>query len=286
MSRAALSPSERCARAVLSANRAESWARAEGERLGLVPSSTSDTRPAYSLLLASPDHKRLTIELDRNAIRAKRLKKAVITGARLHDQEAKEGGNRGAWYMLTLTYGPGRSASPRDVSELLKRIRGHFNRTVRSRVGRHSEVFRYLWVLELTQSLRPHYHLLMWVPRGFYVPHVDRRGWWPHGLTKFEKARNAVGYLAKYASKFCGAAADALPKGFRTHAVGGLGDESRREMRWWKSPEEARQFLGPLADIRKVLGGYADKLTGLFWPSPWRVLFLNGRTFAWRLVPV
>lgn len=244
-------------------------ASAAGASLGLVPSSTSDTR-------------RVSIELDRNAIRAQRLKKSVITGARLHDQEAQKGSTRGAWYMLTTTYAAGSSASPRDVSELLKRIRGYFNRATRA--GRYRGTrFRYLWVLELTKALRPHYHVLLWVPRGVFIPHVDRAGWWPHGLTKFEKARNAVGYLAKYASKFCGAAAESLPRGFRTHAVGGLSDESKRELRWWKAPTEAREFLGPLADIRKTLGGYADKLTGVFWPSPWRVLFLNGRTFAWRL---
>lgn len=245
-------------------------ATAAGRSLGLVHSSTSDTR-------------RVSIELDGNAIRAQRLKKSVITGARLHDQEAQKGSTRGAWYMLTTTYASGRRASPRDVSELLKRIRGYFNRAAGRADRYRGSRFRYLWVLELTKSLRPHYHVLLWIPRGIFIPHVDRSGWWPHGLTKFEKARNAVGYLAKYASKFCGAAAEALPKGFRTHAVGGLSDESKRELRWWKAPSEAREFLGPLADIRKALGGYADKLSGVFWPSPWRVLFLNGRTFAWRI---
>ena len=244
-------------------------ATAEGRGLGLVPSSTSDTRT-------------ISVELDKDAIRAHRLKKSVITGARLHDQEATKGSTRGAWYMLTTTYASASRASPRDISELLKRVRGYFNRATRA--GRYNGTrFRYLWVLELTKALKPHYHVLLWVPRGVFIPHVDRKGWWPHGLTKFEKARNAVGYLAKYASKFCAAAAGALPKGFRTHAVGGLGDESKRELRWWKSPAEAREALGAAADIRKVLGGYADKLTGVFWPSPWRVFFMNGRTFCWRV---
>lgn len=240
--------------------------------LGLVHSSTSDTP-------------RLKLEIDPNHSRALRLKKSVITGARLHDQEATQGSTRGAWYMLTTTYASGRRASPRDISELLKRVRGYFNRSTGRAERFRGSRFRYLWVLELTKSLRPHYHVLLWIPRGIFIPHVDRAGWWPHGLTKFEKARNAVGYLAKYASKFCGAAAAALPKGFRTHAVGGLGDESKRELRWWKAPAEAREALGAFADIRKTLGGYADKLSGVFWPSPWRVLFMNGRTFAWRIAP-
>lgn len=245
----------------------------EAAGLGLVPSSTSDTR-------------RVSIEIDPNKQRALRLRKSIITGARLHDQEAQKGSHRGAWYMLTTTYADGRDSSPRDVSELLKRLRGHFNRIVRLKYRGHRPVFRYLWVGELTKRLRPHYHILIWIPRGMWLPKADRQGWWPHGSTKIEKARNAVGYLAKYASKFCAATAEAFPKGFRTHGVGGLNDESKRELRWWKSPSDAREALGPTADIRKALGGYVDKLTGEFWPSPWRVFFDKGRTIAWKLEPV
>lgn len=126
----------------------------------------------------------------------------------------------------------------------------------------------------------------MWIPRGFWLPKADQAGWWPHGSTKIEKARNAVGYLAKYASKFTGAMAEAFPKGFRTHAIGGLNDESKRELRWWKSPTDARKALGPDADIRKTQGGYADRNTGTFWPSPWRCFFDKGRVIAWKLEPI
>lgn len=252
---------------------ARAGASAAGASLGLVPSSTSDTR-------------RVVIELDPNRIRAQRLKKSVITSARLHDEEAKKGSQRGAWYMLTTTYADGSSSGPRDVSELLKRLRGHFNRLVRLKYRSHRPVFRYLWVGELTKRLVPHYHILIWIPRGIFLPKADTRGWWPHGMTQIVKARNAVGYLAKYASKFCPATADAYPKGFRTHGCGGLNPESKRELRWWKAPTEAREALGPLADIRKALGGYVDKLTGEFWPSPWRVIFDKGRTIAWRFDPL
>lgn len=238
--------------------------------LGLVHSSTSDTSSSV-------------IELDKNRLRAQRLKKSVITGARLHDEEAREGSRRGAWYMLTTTYAETSRPSARDISGLLKCIRSYLHRSYGQKFGGNGESLRYLWVLELTKRLRPHYHALIWVPRGVYIPHVDRKGWWPHGSTSFEKARNAVGYLAKYASKFCASAAAALPKGFRTHAVGGLSNESKRVIRWWKAPSESRIFFGPHADIRKALGGYVDKLTGVFWPSPWRVFFENGRVFLWRI---
>lgn len=243
--------------------------------LGLVPSSTS-----------GPGVQSVTIELDQNRIRAMRLRKSITTGARLHDQEAQASSIRGAWYMLTATYREGSDYGPRDISGLVRAVRRYFHRAARLRYRSYCSRFRYLWVGELTKRLRPHYHLLIWIPRGIFLPKADTAGWWPHGMTKIEKARNAVGYLAKYASKFTGAMAAAFPKGFRTHAVGGLNDESKRELRWWRAPKDARDALGPAADIRKVQGGYADKRTGVFWPSPWRCFFDKGRVIAWKLEPI
>jgi hypothetical protein len=254
-------------------DRGLSAGQASGASLGLVPSKTSG-------------HARVAIELDPNRLRAQRLKKSVITSARLHDDEATKGSTRGSWYMLTTTYANGSVSSARDISDLLKRIRRYFDRVVRLKYRSFRPVFRYLWVGELTKRLVPHYHVLIWIPRGVFIPKVDNKGWWPHGSTQIEKARNAVGYLAKYASKFCGAAAAAFPKGFRTHGVGGLNDESKRELRWWKAPLDARNALGSDADIRKQPGGYADRRTGEFWPSPWRVFFEMGRTIAWKLEPI
>nr|WP_243693926.1 replication initiation protein [Stenotrophomonas sp. ATCM1_4] len=247
-------------------------AAAGGRRLGLVHSSTSDTRLH-----------RVSIELDPNRIRAMRCKKSVITGARLHEQEIKEKGSfRGRWYFLTTTYRVGDSYDPRDISEALKRVRGFFNRAVRLRYRGYRPRFRYLWVGELTQAGVPHYHVMIWVPRGIYIPKLDARGWWPYGMTNFQKARNPVAYMAKYASKFTPDMASEFPKGFRTHAVGGLDKDSKRELRWWKAPAEARKALGMFADIRKALGGYVDKLTGDYWPSPWKVILDKGRFIAWR----
>jgi len=245
-------------------------AAAGGRRLGLVHSSTSDTH-------------RVSMTLDPNHIRSLRLKKSLITGARLHDQEAKAGSFRGAWYMLTTTYRNGSDAGPRDISEALKRVRGFFNRAVRLRFRSYRPRFRYLWCGELTKAGVPHYHVLIWIPRGIFIPKLDRQGWWPHGHTQIQKARNAVGYLAKYASKFVPDMVAAFPKGFRTHAVGGLNEESKRELRWWKAPKTARDVLGAMADIRKALGGYVDKITGEFWPSPWKVITDKGRIIVWKM---
>lgn len=211
------------------------------------------------------------------------MRKSIVTGARLHEQEAKASGFRGRWAMLTCTYAKDAASSPRDISGLLRHVRGHFGRVSRSRYGVGGPRFRYVWTGELTQRNRPHYHVLFWLPKGMKLPKPDQRGWWPHGSTRIEWARNAVGYIAKYASKFCGVQAMYFPKGFRTHAVGGLNEESKRELRWWRSPLEARECLGVLADIRKIVGGYFDKITGAFWPSPWKVIVQpDGRVIAWK----
>lgn len=251
--------------------------RREAAALGLVNYKTTHTRAGFG---------RVTVEIDALQSKSNRLRKSVITGARLHDQEARRGAFRGAWYFLTLTYRDGSASSPCDIRELLTRMRGHFNRTRRRRKRFADQSFRYVWVGELTQRLRPHYHVMVWVPTGMWFGKVDQRGWWPHGSTQIEKARNCVGYLAKYASKFTSFTAGKFPKGFRTHGVGGLGQESKRELRWWKAPKEAREVLGPNADIRKIKGGWFDKLTGELWPSPWKVSFVFGRLIAWKLLPL
>ncbi len=88
-------------------------------------------------------------------------------------------------------------------------------------------------------------------------------------MTRIEWARHAVGYMAKYASKFCFEAACYLPRGFCMHAVGGLNKESQREFCWWKLLLDVCEVLGLFADICKVFGGYADKLIGEIWPFFW-----------------
>lgn len=218
--------------------------------------------------------------IDRALTRARRCRKSIITGARLHVEEATRGGHRGAWAMVTATYAPGRDASPRHISGLVQCIRSYLGRVGRG--GRRGVRFRYLWTLEVTKAGVPHYHLLVRLPQGITLPKPDKRGWWQHGSTRIEWARKAVGYLAKYASKFTPESIGFLPKGFRTHGCGGLNDEGKRQLRWWKAPEGARDALGLFADIRKVAGGYLDRITGSFWLSPWRVFLRDGQLFAFK----
>jgi len=203
--------------------------------------------------------------------RAARCKRKIMTHARLMAQEVQQGGKRGRWLMVTTTYAPGVEWHAGHVTRLVKCARDWF--------ARQRESMHYEWVLELTQKGVPHYHLIIWCPNRLLLPSPDRRGWWPHGSTKTEKARNPVGYLAKYASKgtancYSPVTFELLrvPRGARICGAGGLAALGRAELRWWMTPLWFRDAVPEVCDVRRVNGGYVVRLTGEFIASPWRFI--------------
>jgi hypothetical protein len=182
--------------------------------------------------------------------------------------------------MLTLTYRPDVNWEPGQISALVRHIRQY--------LGRKGIPMRQVWVQEFTKKGRPHYHLLLWLPLGITLPKPDKRGWWPCGMTKIEWARNAVGYIAKYASK---ADSLALPaKGARMHGSGGLTGEALLEQRWWKLPSWIRaDYKVPAEVIRRAVagtgGGYVIQSTGEVLRSPYIVFFKHGWVFIQRRPP-
>ena len=231
---------------------------------GLVYSETSDTKTPVSPANAE-------IQVDQKAARLKRLRRSVLTSARLHCQE------RSKWRvaMLTLTYAPEFDWAPHQITGLVKNIREYLKRKNIST--------RFVWVQEFTKKGRPHYHLLLWLPHGFKVPMPDKRGWWPYGMTKFEWARNAIGYIAKYASK-----ADSLHQpapGARMHGNGGLTGSALLEKRWWALPGWCRESGVLAGDCcrRNIGGGILNPSTGEVLESPWRVRFSGGHVYIWKV---
>ena len=141
---------------------------------------------------------------------------------------------------------------------------------------------RFAWVQEFTKKGRPHYHVLLWLPPGITLPKPDKRGWWPFGYTKIEWARNAIGYIAKYASK-----ADSLhlpARGARMHGNGGVTGEALQEQRWWRLPTWARERVVPSDQCRRRKGGgLLVPDTGEILRSPWAVIFRGGSVFLrWK----
>lgn len=207
-------------------------------------------------------------EIDRDLMRLKRLKKNVITSARLHSREVSRGTKS---LMVTLTYADECEWSPKQIARYLD--------CIKQWLKRKGHPCRYVWVYELTKRGRPHYHVLFWLPKGLTMPKADKRGWWPWGLTRTEWARNAVGYLAKYASK--GKDSDqVIPKGVRLYGVGGLTLHSRRERAWWNLPVGVRRWGFPLSRWRRCPGGGWVSGSGEWRPSLWVVQLIGGRTFV------
>lgn len=165
--------------------------------------------------------------------------------------------------MVTLTYRPGEMWNPLHVAAFLK--------NVRQWLLRRNAKARYVWVMELTKAAVPHYHVLLWLPRGVTIPKPDKQGWWAHGSTRVEWARKAVGYLAKYASKGC--EPGDIPRGARLHGAGGLDADQRAERTWWMRPMWLREVttIGERVDRAKG-GARISRLSGEVWFTPWSVV--------------
>lgn len=214
------------------------------------------------------------IHVDPVASRLRRMKHGTITAARLASEAVSFGGFRGRWAFLTATYADPDGWAACHISELL----GH----VRKWLARRGHRFVYVWVAEIqpgrlrrTGDAVIHYHLLLWLPKGLTLPKPDKQGWWAHGMTKVEWARNPVGYMAKYSSKADGPCR--FPKGARIHGCGGLQGDQAKEARYWRRPTWLREQTRVHDDVRrKVGGGWIDTSTGELYESPWEVFFEGG----------
>lgn len=236
-------------------------ASAAALRAGLVHSSTSDTLTPKPL----PDIALGNLEVDPKDSRIRRMKRSVLNAARLLASRPSLARYRVA--MLTLTYRPGCDYSPRQIVSCVKKIK---------QWGlRRGHILPYVWVMELHQSGIPHYHLLFWLPRGLTLPKPDKQGWWTHGFSRIEWAKNAVGYIAKYASK--GDSRDQFPKGAHIHGCGGLEPSERDDRTWWNMPKWVRE-VWKIEDRPRpsVGGGYTSRVLGDWLPSPWEILGFKG----------
>lgn len=226
--------------------------RARGEALpGLVTSHTTGMPVGTGL-----------VEIDPYLTRLKRMRRSVLTSARMHEYELQ--GQRAKPAMVTLTYRQVGDWRPEHVSDLLRRVRVW--------LSRRGHRFRYVWVAELQRRGALHYHVLLWLPRGITLPKPDKQGWWPHGSTRIEWARQPAGYLAKYASKLDSKVGIGFPPGARLFGHGGLEDFGRSVAQWFNLPHWAREVcdLAGRAVRRKGIG-LVDRESGVCLPSPWRV---------------
>jgi len=232
---------------------------AGAEAQGLVsPIETSGTPPHF------PSDSR---RVDPRKARIRRMKSGIVETARAITANKASGRVQ---HMLTLTYAKPDEWGTLHVTEALRRFGGYCQR-------RNADVI-VIWCAEIQEKryLRTgdavvHYHAIIDAPAWLPIPHFDTNGWWPHGMTQCEPARNPVGYLAKYASKAGSCAL--FPKGLRLFGVRGLDTSTKDIVRWRRAPPWLRATAGACGlvegcHLRRVKGGWCNPDTGQFFESP------------------
>ena len=194
------------------------------------------------------------------------MRKGVVIAANLISTGLQESGVRYRAALITMTYAPAVEWSAKHISEC---VRGY-----RQWCQRRDVPFQYVWVIELTKAGRPHYHMIVFLPRGITPPLPDKQGWWPHGMTNAKWAYSPVGYIAKYASK--GTHGNGLPRNARLWGWGGLSDAQKVSLRFWMAP----QWLRCMADEGDALRKrpvpsegtwWVNESKGIRYRTPWEV---------------
>lgn len=147
--------------------------------------------------------------------------------------------------LITLTYRDGGAYEEGHLSALVKHYREWFRRNGKG------ETFHYVWVMELTQIGRPHYHMVVWLPRGVRPPLPDQQGWWPHGMTQAVYAYSPIGYITKYASKAETKSGAHLPHRARLWGYGGLRMDERALVSYALAPRWLKGLIHHEANPKK-----------------------------------
>lgn len=186
-------------------------------------------------------------------LRASRCRASILSRANLLNMQLAEAGAPFWCAFLTLTYAKCDAWNAGHIRE--------FNLHVRKFLGNRGHAFPYVWCAELQKRGAVHFHELVFLPNGTMLPKPDQRGWWPHGMSKIERARNAVPYIAKYAGKMI--TTDRFPAGLRLTGAGGLDEYSRSHARYVALPGYVRKaFAFGSAIARAPGGGFVDLDTG------------------------
>lgn len=235
------------------------------ERPGLVSSSTSQNIPPG------------TVVLDPKKSRARRLRRAVLTAAVQIERQWEDSKRRYRRAFVTVTYAPGASWAADDISKLTD----HYRKWAK----RKGVPISIVWIGELgSKTGRFHYHLQIWLPRGFTPPKPDKQGWWRKGLSNCQWSRSAAGYLAKYAGKGSDGAPGQIPKGARLYGVCGLTGSYRALWFWSMLPKWIQRMSDDPLPTKREKGGWWS--VGPFrLRSPWEYLGLSpdgSISIVWR----
>lgn len=219
-------------------------------------------RPELVKGIETSGTRRTLLPLRKKARKAARRKLLAVLPqvkrlARAHDLYA---------VCLTLTYKAAHMHQARDLSKFLKRVRAQIQRLY------PGVPFPYLSSLDRAERDSTldgmlHYHLVLWLPRGFRLEHDRLARWWSHGSTWTERCRNLRNWVC-YITK---ATSAVFPAGARLYGYGGLdlaGKYAVGRSGWpvWLTRlipygEHARRMVG---------GGWVHMETGAWFESPWQ----------------
>lgn len=159
---------------------------------------------------------------------------------------------------MTLTYENATEFSSKHISEFLGRLR-----RVLKRMG---QSLPYAWVLERASHL--HYHLLLWLPRGYVLDLAKLSKWWPFGSTWVQSCRSVKAW-GRYMAKFNSIAQ--LPKGARLYGYGGLDQDGKLAVSRAALPRWLLALVSVGHRVRRCPGGgWVDIATGEIHCSPYR----------------
>lgn len=188
--------------------------------------------------------------------RKTRARKRLLGVVKEQRRVAKTAGLRAV--AMTLTFSNDASFCARHISAFLARVR-----QVLKRRG-HS--LPYTWVLE--RGGRLHYHLMLWLPRDFFLDKEKLAEWWPWGATWTANCKH-VKRWGRYMAKFkCMAY---LPKAARLFGCGGLDDSGKATVRHASLPRWLQALVPRGTQLRRCPGfGWVNTVTAEIHRSPYR----------------
>jgi hypothetical protein len=200
-----------------------------------------------------------TLEMSCSGLRLQGMRRGVKNACRSIQEVALAGSGRCVPWLVTLTYAKVDGWGPKHVSEFLN--------VVRKWGARNGFEIPYVWVAEMQQRGAVHYHVIVWLPVRMTMPKADKAGWWRHGMSQRVRAKKAIGYLLKYASK---GDAGAFPRGLRLYGYGGLTSSGRAVRYWLCLPGWVHLRARSFQRITRLPGGlWVQEETGEVWRSPY-----------------
>jgi hypothetical protein len=187
--------------------------------------------------------------------RLRTARKKIKKVTREHRRIAKTRGLYAA--AVTLTYAKDADFCPKHVTRFIN--------CLRAKLKRQGHALLYVWFLERESAL--HYHLAVWLPRGFALSHADLAKWWPWGSTWTERCRKVSAWIHYISKRECKAN---LPVSARAYGYGGLDEPAKDAVQKAMLPRWLKALLPVTANVRRLPRvGWTDMDTGEVYESPW-----------------